>query len=1329
VSDQRQMATLMRLIVVAVLAWSILGLSRGESAPVDLPQVDLRGFGKVSGHLEYVRPAGATQSGSILTLTCEDADKAKLTLAKYLSDAQELPGLTKIDLKASQWGWGSMQFGGTDFSSYEVAGQGWIAGLRLGNKILLAASPTREGLVSEISAALAGNREPLVSQPEVEVPMWLDRYDKHGFRFYYWTGLKPPGQNDKPYDVRQDFQFAHDHGVGMVFWNPLSLVMGADGQTDRTSWDWAEGFARNKNVPVAINLSALNYDIPSWMANRYRDQMMLPMPDYLGDSMSVANWRGTTGKVGELAYGATDARDMMLAALQATVRKYKDVPNIVSWMEPHNELSQGGDDFMGYGPATDATFREYLRKHYASPDQVSQAWFGNPDAFKTWDDIHTPELAAFCGWNSDALDLAGVWRVNFTNDPPSPDWFNPAFDDSSWLAVTAPGDDRNFYLPKQPAVYRRTFDLPADWLAHHPKAWIYLFDLNVQRSDNQIPVSITINGQKVAESPCQQPRNHWMVADATTFLKAGPNQITLVLPSGYLGYRIYLSGTEPKQYPNLGEGLNTEWTDLVGWRQWTRVESVRRGMEMIREVDPNRNITLAAPGYAADGIKGLAQEYGGEFHDTGFMTGVWADEWPAMMRSAGLPASLEPGGPAQNLNDFKLFFGRWFTEGWQQIDYFIHIGDVMWHPDIRQNFEEQLPLIHLIGKYHVPQSDLAFLCSTRGEALTGFPWTKDLNTNLPGGWDICSGMFDEFLNFCERDAISEGDFARGNAAHYKVILDTNTSIMDDAILGQIEKYVRDGGVFITFVNTGRHSLTKPDTWPISKLTGYKVLTTERFDAKGLSMNFDPKDPNPAGSRGQPFHPAPGQTFFTKVEPWMTTPYITGLRMQKVDPDTQDLLIWADGTVAAGMRKIGKGVIIEMGCKNNGQPWLGITPQAFLPILKWAGVKMNPIDVTLDKPAENLRDYTFRHYVSNNGLDDLSVIWNNTSAPIKATINFKETSPATARDALTGKEMPVQNGKLADIAVEPNQTRIFITPRNHITEAAADWFALQCGWWRAAAPVTKLFPKLSDRFVRDLDEDWSWHPVGDKEDIGPEVASTFDDSGWSKIPVGSWSPDPQKADVKHAIMRRSFTVPGEWNAGRVELWMECNGDEFTESGKVWLDGKVIHGGGSESDINGFVPEGGLAAGSTHQLAVEISSTGSLAGITGDVWLDYVPAPQSTVDLAGAWTTGKDDIFHDTGTVNWPGAYEAHSLWRMIDVPKENEGRTVMLSMEADRPFQTFVNGTRVEYSGRPWTNARVGLNVTPWIHFGQSNRIQLVSMYNKGTMKRVALDFYPPGIYP
>lgn len=325
-----------------------------------------------------------------------------------------------------------------------------------------------------------------------------------------------------------------------------------------------------------------------------------------------------------------------------------------------------------------------------------------------------------------------------TDSVPPAEWSAPTFDDSAWLTVTAPGDDRNLFLPKKPAVYRRTFDLPADWTAKHPKSWIYLWDLNLA-FDKAPPVTIFLNGQKVAENHCRPPVTHWMAAEATSFLKAGPNQLSLTLPSGYLGYRIYLSGTEPKQYPHLGNSLNAQWVDLVGWRQKTRVDSVRRGMQMIREVDPNHGITLAAPNYAPDGVKTLAEDYGGEFHNTGFMSGNWNDMLPSMMRSSGLPFSLEPGNGPHSVTELKTTLGLWATEGVQQIDYFQHIGEVMWFPDIRKGFEDNLPLYHLFGKYHVPKADLAFLFCTGTGALTGYPWFNDPNSNLRSG-EVCEGV-------------------------------------------------------------------------------------------------------------------------------------------------------------------------------------------------------------------------------------------------------------------------------------------------------------------------------------------------------------------------------------------------------------------------------------------------------------------------------------------------------------------------------------------------------------------------------------------------------------
>ena len=336
----------LRLAILATLL--LIGPVHADST-VDFPKAALRGYGAVSG--TFTVTDAKDQSGSVLAIDCENEEKAELLQAKFISDEQVLPGVNKISIDAKQWGLGSLRFGGVPVTACEVKDQGFLAAIRLGAKVFLVAAPTRDGLVALIDKSVAGSSGAIVSESTTVVPMWLDRFDQHGFRFYYSTGMIPEKATAETYHFRGDFTFARNHGVGMVFWDNLSDILGADGQTDDAHWDWAEGLARLNDLPTAINLSASNFGIPTWVANRFReDGLMLAMPGYLGDSMSVANWRGTEPKCGELAWGVTPARDAMLRALQESVRHFDSHSNVVSWMEPLNELSQGGGRLHGLRP-------------------------------------------------------------------------------------------------------------------------------------------------------------------------------------------------------------------------------------------------------------------------------------------------------------------------------------------------------------------------------------------------------------------------------------------------------------------------------------------------------------------------------------------------------------------------------------------------------------------------------------------------------------------------------------------------------------------------------------------------------------------------------------------------------------------------------------------------------------------------------------------------------------------------------------------------------------------------------------------------------------------
>ncbi|MCX6902410.1 MAG: hypothetical protein NTW03_02790 [Verrucomicrobia bacterium] len=238
-----------------------------------------------------------------------------------------------------------------------------------------------------------------------------------------------------------------------------------------------------------------------------------------------------------------------------------------------------------------------------------------------------------------------------------------------------------------------------------------------------------LNGQKVGEPVMGGIRN-WTVAEVTSALKPGENLLALRLPQNFLGYRVYLTGQAPAQYPRLGEPLNAQWADLIRWQAWTRQESVRRSLEAMREIDPDRSVVCMAPDAFIGGFEQLCQDYGGHFHNTGSMAGWWNESCPMMMRAANLPCSAEPGGPARTLSEFKFFLGNWLTEGVNAIHYFIHIGDVFWNTEIRQWFEAHQPMLAALGKMHVPKADVAVLFDDDVDNLLSWPWKPGHNGYL-----------------------------------------------------------------------------------------------------------------------------------------------------------------------------------------------------------------------------------------------------------------------------------------------------------------------------------------------------------------------------------------------------------------------------------------------------------------------------------------------------------------------------------------------------------------------------------------------------------------------
>ena len=1286
------------------------------------PPVALRGYGTVSGE-----DWSAGEGRSILQISCEDEAHAKLLQAKYLSDLSLLPGVSE----------GQVTVRGVTVQAQQAVDQGYIAAIRKGNTVFIAAAQDRGGFEKLLQDGFQGSFSTASSRAEVEVPMWLDRWDKFGFRFYYRPLERPTDREAaKTYDITTEFDFAKSLGVGLNFWASSNWVTSADGLTNETLWDWAAEGANEARLPVGLQLSGAPQGSAPWLLNRFRDESAMLMPQFVG-FYRPADYTENTGWLSNVAQKGFDVQNGLL---QDIIRRVRAGGNMTTVLEPHGEISRGIHKiFHEYGPVADASYQKFLRERYTDLSKLNAAW---GTSFTDWSEARVPELASFAGWGEGAVDLRGPWKIRYEDladggaktpgellalgkqakpatKPAPAEWYAEGFDDSLWPELTAPGHFRSTFLPQRPMVLRRHFSVPPGWLKDGQRVWLYVWDLVARSADSDNTIRVDVNGKTVGKDVMDSSGElHWNAYDVTNLLREQGNLLALRLPKARIDYRVYLSTVEPKQYPDLGPTQNARWVDFSDWKTWYHGETQRRGMEMIRQVAPDEQISLMAPNSFIDAIKQIAVDYGGNFHNTGYMGAFWADDLPSYMRGAQLPFSLEPGGPAKDLPGLKKQLGLWSTEGIQGIDYFIHIGSIMWNPELRKHFEDEIAVTKLIGKTHAPRTEVAALYSDRNQMLTGFPWKTDGVNNLGSGywkWNVRTLIRESF----ESDALTESSFATGDAARYKVIFDTNTTVMDEKLVQEIEEYVKNGGVFVTLAQTGRHTSTGKDAWPIQRLTGYRVTDVGRPEWRPRNLKAAAGNPplsaewiKAAGPKG-----------------------LDGMKLQRVADDAQDVAVWEDGSVAVGMRPLGKGYIIQLGARF-GESEIGDRPtvrgqdnglkalyELMKQICEWRGVE--PI------PAKVHPEYStvlFRHYVSNNGLYDVWFCWNESpNKPFTGEVKFTGIDPKWAFEARDSKRLEIVNRSLP-LALEPLQTRAFLTPRNTITAAAPEWFTLQRNWWRKPKPVSDTpLPRVAWDLTLDLGQDWAFKPVAEGEDAAKLCAVDVDDASWERMRLGIWNL-PNHRDVRRAVFRKQFTVPATWTDGDIGLWLTSFGSFFLDQGRIWIDGKPIS---EQMDKNGVAdvnPGGVFKPGSTHVIAVEIESKGSLGGTRGTAWLRYWPKPAAQQSLAGQWSvTAPGDPITPAGEVTLPGNATGMILQRNVVIPEEQRNRRVVVNVDADVKAgveAVMINGQLLSESKR-LVSDRWQIDVTPWVRFGQENEIELVSVGSSAPIRDVSLYFFDP----
>ena len=388
--------------VFTLLSVFVLGIHQAAADPSKantfqkarvFPEIALRGYGKVSGRFLETQAKDA----SLLELVCEDEAKAKLTQAKYLSDLALLPGVHPIVLETSRG----------KLNAWAAEGQGMVAAVQIAKKVYIAAGKDESALIRVLKESTA-NVAKRSSKAVTEVPMWLDRWDKFGFRFYYSPWTTPPGtKTGSDYDITKEFEFAEKNDrSGLLLWANRNEIDTAEGLSNEGFWYWALRETAAKKLPVSLNIqSGGNGMGASWFFNRYRNQLTSKMPQFCGAFYTVAT--PYFGGPGMLSWSATTAKDTDLGMLQDIVRRSMKYPNVTTILEPHGELRHGAHDiFIEYGPVADAGYRKFLQARYPDLNALNAAW---GTRFVRWEDIRVPEVASFLGTagSGSYWDLAG----------------------------------------------------------------------------------------------------------------------------------------------------------------------------------------------------------------------------------------------------------------------------------------------------------------------------------------------------------------------------------------------------------------------------------------------------------------------------------------------------------------------------------------------------------------------------------------------------------------------------------------------------------------------------------------------------------------------------------------------------------------------------------------------------------------------------------------------------------------------------------------------------------------------------------------------------------
>ncbi len=831
---------------------------------------------------------------------------------------------------------------------------------------------------------------------------------------------------------------------------------------------------------------------------------------------------------------------------------------------------------------------------------------------------------------------------------------------------------------------RKEFDASA-WLAANRGRPVYLV-AHVEDRQTE-PVEVFFNDAYLGLIKSKTVRIGPIAFDATALVRPGRNVLALKVQGGMIHGPVFLTAEEPKRYPYLGRCGNARWVDLRDWTNDKLIRGWLREARFARQRLPDIPLMFVPGGWHGfmDRFLTLKREVGiGSIHFTGGGSS-YMPWWAGLGYVWGTYMSSEEGGTINDPHALSRELAWMLLNGQGHHNFYYDSIDCMRIEQQTGWFTKSARLFELYAKANWRKPPVAVFRAARTDGY--FPYDTSADE-----WDIGRGSLQaaHYSNVY----VTESELKVGLAGEYPVVFDAGTTVMDDDVLANIERYVRAGGTFVTVAATGRHALLEANTWPISKLTGFQVLG----EREGMNATIVSGHPLFKRLAGLSFNGS-------------------GLALKWAGGDGGEVLArWQDGTVAAGVRTLGRGRVIVLGSsfwRTADRPAVGVALEGSVQSAFFNDL-FSGLQIAKEADADS-EDVWVRRFTTKNGLQEWLMAYNAGRAPAKGlTLSLPlDRRPDRVLDMVAGKPVrfTCENGvvRVPDVDLAANEIKVFGVERGSFLEAFEHWFAEKRRYESRPTPTRKpetlpkppatavafdtfLFRQAAPTATNDLA--WLSEPTG-----GP---------AWKTVGYGFWD-EMGFAAKGVGLYRCTFRAPEAWRGRRVLLsFASYDYPVFLEHATVYLNGKPAgeYKGHAWANFDVLDITSQLKAGE-NSLALLVRATESRGGYIGQLAAFAMENMEDARDLKNGWRLFSDN--QTSTTVELPFTASGRHIETDVALPASWKDREIFLEFEDGERclYLVVINGRPIAYnqSLHPYANI-MQVNLYPWAKPGAINRIEL-----------------------